>query len=157
MSQITNDFTLGVITITHSYNTLSGASASDATPYFYEPEDEYIISFIQLEKVESFETFNYVASGVLESCYLETQYRVSRNGNNWTTWFELNSEIKNFPPFDPLDQMYIDIKFIRKGTKLDGEIRLISFELNGKLLQDTSNENIVIQSGKQGIIKSPFI
>ena len=157
MSQITNDFTLGVITITHSYNTLSGASASDATPYFYEPEDEYIISFIQLEKVESFETFNYVASGVLESCYLETQYRVSRNGNNWTTWFELNSEIKNFPPFDPLDQMYIDIKFIRKGTKLDGEIRLISFELNGKLLQDTSNENIIIQSGKQGIIKSPFI
>jgi len=157
MSQITNDFTLGVITITHSYNTLSGASASDATPYFYEPEDEYIISFIQLEKVESFETFNYVASGLLESCYLETQYRVSRNGNNWTTWFELNSEIKNFPPFDPLDQMYIDIKFIRKGTKLDGEIRLISFELNGKLLQDTSNENIIIQSGKQGIIKSPFI
>ncbi len=157
MSQITNDFTLGVITITHSYNTLSGASASDATPYFYEPEDEYIISFIQLEKVESFETFNHVASGVLESCYLETQYRVSRNGNNWTTWFELNSEIKNFPPFDPLDQMYIDIKFIRKGTKLDGEIRLISFELNGKLLQDTSNENIIIQSGKQGIIKSPFI
>jgi len=53
--------------------------------------------------------------------------------------------------------MYIDIKFIRKGTKLDGEIRLISFELNGKLLQDTSNENIIIQSGKQGIIKSPFI
>ncbi len=157
MSQITNDFTLGVITITHSYNTLSGASASDATPYFYEPEDEYIISFIQLEKVESFETFNYVASGLLESCYLETQYRVSRNGNNWTTWFDLNSEIKNFPPFDPLDQMYIDIKFIRKGTKLDGEIRLISFELNGKLLQDTSNENIIIQSGKQGIIKSPFI
>jgi hypothetical protein len=53
--------------------------------------------------------------------------------------------------------MYIDIKFIRRGTKQDGEIRLISFELNGKLLQDTSNENIIIQSGKQGIIKSPFI
>ncbi len=157
MSQITNDFTLGTITITQSYNISSGASASDATPYFYKPDDEYIISFIQLEKVESFESFSYVASGILDSSYLETQYRVSRNGNNWTTWLELTPQITNFPPFDPLDQMYIDIKFIRKGTKQDGEIRLISFELNGKLLQDTSNENIIIQSGKQGIIKSPFI
>ena len=157
MSQITNDFTLGTITITQSYNISSGASASDATPYFYKPDDEYIISFIQLEKVESFENFSYVASGILDSSYLETQYRVSRNGNNWTTWLELTPQITNFPPFDPLDQMYIDIKFIRKGTKQDGEIRLISFELNGKLLQDTSNENIIIQSGKQGIIKSPFI
>jgi hypothetical protein len=157
MSQITNDFTLGTIIITQSYNTSSGASASDATPYFYKPDDEYIISFIQLEKVESFESFSYVASGILESSYLETQYRVSRNGNNWTNWLELAPQITNFPPFDPLDQMYIDIKFIRKGTKQDGEIRLISFELNGKLLQDTSNENIIIQSGKQGIIKSPFI
>jgi len=157
MSQITNDFTLGTITITQSYNTSSGASASDATPYFYKPDDEYIISFIQLEKVESFESFSYVASGILDSRYLETQYRVSRNGNNWTNWLELTPQITNFPPFDPLDQMYIDIKFIRMGTKQDGEIRLISFELNGKLLQDTSNENIIIQSGKQGIIKSPFI
>lgn len=157
MSQITNDFTLGTITITQSYNTSSGASASDATPYFYKPDDEYIISFIQLEKVESFESFSYVASGILDSRYLETQYRVSRNGNNWTNWLELTPQITNFPPFDPLDQMYIDIKLIRKGTKQDGEIRLISFELNGKLLQDTSNENIIIQSGKQGIIKSPFI
>jgi hypothetical protein len=157
MSQITNDFTLGTITITQSYNISSGASASDATPYFYKPDDEYIISFIQLEKVESFESFSYVASGILDSRYLETQYRVSRNGNNWTNWLELTPQITNFPPFDPLDQMYIDIKFIRMGTKQDGEIRLISFELNGKLLQDTSNENIIIQSGKQGIIKSPFI
>ena len=44
MSQITNDFTLGTITITQSYNISSGASASDATPYFYKPDDEYIIS-----------------------------------------------------------------------------------------------------------------
>ena len=157
MSQVTNDFTTGSITISQSYNTLSGSTASDATPYFYEVGDEYVISFIQLEKVEEFTNFSYVATGVLESRYLETQYRISRNGNTWTSWLELKEQITNFPPFDPLDKMWIDIKFIRSGTKTDGEIRLTSFELNGKLLQDTSNENVIIGSGKQGIIKPPFI
>ena len=157
MSQVTNDFTTGSIIISQSYNTLSGSTASDATPYFYEVGDEYVISFIQLEKVEEFTNFSYVATGVLESRYLETQYRISRNGNTWTSWLELKEQITNFPPFDPLDKMWIDIKFIRSGTKTDGEIRLTSFELNGKLLQDTSNENVIIGSGKQGIIKPPFI
>ena len=157
MSQVTNDFTIGSIIISQSYNTLSGSTASDATPYFYEVGDEYVISFIQLEKIEEFTNFSYVATGVLESRYLETQYRISRNGNTWTSWLELKEQITNFPPFDPLDKMWIDIKFIRSGTKTDGEIRLTSFELNGKLLQDTSNENVIIGSGKQGIIKPPFI
>jgi len=157
MSQVTNDFTTGSIIISQSYNTLAGSTASDATPYFYEIGDEYVISFIQLEKVEEFTNFSYIATGVLESRYLETQYRVSRNGNTWTSWLELKEQISNFPPFDPLDKMWIDIKFIRSGTKTDGEIRLTSFELNGKLLQDTSNENVIIGSGKQVIIKPPFI
>ena len=71
MSQVTNDFTIGSIIISQSYNTLSGSTASDATPYFYEVGDEYVISFIQLEKVEGFTNFSYVATGVLGSAGVE--------------------------------------------------------------------------------------
>jgi hypothetical protein len=86
-----------------------------------------------LERVEKFTNFSYIASGVLGTRYLQTQYRISRNGNSWTQWLPLEEEIQNFPPFDPLDKMWIDIKFIRSGTKEDGSIRLISFELVGSL------------------------
>ena len=173
MSQILNDFNTGIINISQSYNVSATQSEADATPYFDIVDQEYIISFIQLEKVKKFTKFSFNATNILETRYLDTYYRISRNGNNWTNWLELipnttphynqignisaPQDILNFPPFDPLDKMWIDIKFIRKGTKEDGDIRLISFELEGELLQDSSDGTVVVANGKESIIIPPFI
>jgi len=171
MSQILNDFNIGIINISQSYNISATQSEADATPYLEIVDQEYIISFIQLEKVKKFTKFSYVASDILETRYLDTYYRISRNGNTWTNWltlidnsvdvnfeFKSDTEIGNFPPFDPLDKMWIDIKFVRRGTKEDGDIRLISFELEGELLQDSNDDGTaVVANGKESIIVPPFI
>ena len=171
---VTSDFNLGVISITQSYNISASQSDPDATPYFNDIDFEYIESYINLEKVKKFTKFSYVASDILESRYLETYYRISRNGNQWTNWlslidsadlpryFQLNSnsyvyEINNFPAFDPLDDMYIDIKFVRSGTKSDGSIRLLSYSLEGELLQDLNDGTVQLASGKDSIISPPYI
>lgn len=157
MSQI-NDFTLGTISIEEKYN-ISATSSIDSTPYFNQIDDEFIISYIKLEKVTGFAKFEYDTIGTLQTRYLETYYRISRNGNDWTTWLVLEESIENFPPWDPLDRLWIDIKFIRKGNKTDGSIRLIEFKIDGSLLRDVDSEDdvSVVQANKELIIKSPYI
>lgn len=168
MSQILNDFNTGLINISQTYNVSATQSEADATPYFENVDQEYIISFIQLEKIKKFTKFSYIASDVLETRYLNAYYRISRNGSSWTDWLTLidnsgdeeienNAEIYNFPLFDPLDKMWIDIKFIRKGSKEDGNIRLISFEIEGELLKDSNDGTVIVKDGKESIIEPPFI
>ena len=89
MSQILNDFNTGIINISQSYNISATQSEADATPYLEIVDQEYIVSFIQLEKVKKFTKFSYVASDILETRYLDTYYRISRNGNTWTNWLTL--------------------------------------------------------------------
>ena len=163
MSNIVNDFNLGTIKITQSYDVNVDPLDPGATPYLNQIDEELIVSFIQLDRVTKFTKFSYSASGLLQSRYIDTFYRISRNGNTWTQWFDLtsggftNTEIDIFPPFDPLDQMWIDIKFIRKGTKTDGSIRLLSFELDGELLQNDSDGTVIVSPGKEAVIKPPYI
>jgi len=155
MANISNNF--GIISITQSFNVDAQPLDIDATPYFNDIDSEYIISFIDLTHVEKFTNFTYIASGTLGSRYLETYYRISRNSNTWTDWFVLDEEINNFPPFDPLDQMWLDIKFIRKGNKPEGTIRLLSYELLGKLLQNVYDGNVIVSSGEEIMIEPPHI
>lgn len=172
MSEIINNFNTGIIHINQSYDVSATQSDLNATPYFNSIDEEYIISFIDLEKVLKFTRFTFVASDILKSRYLDTYYRLSRNGTSWSEWlplvktsdpkvYELGSfiydiEIDNFPPFDPLDKMRIDIKFIRKGKKSDGNIRLVSFDLYGDLLKN-SNDIIILKSGEETSIEAPYI
>lgn len=155
MSQIINDFTTGEIKISESYNISASELEVDATPYFKEIGKEYIVSFINLEKVEKFTHFKYSTEGVLSTRYLDTFYRVSRDNDNWTQWLVLDEEINNFIPFDPLDQMFVDIKFVRSGTKENGEIRLLSYNLDGELLVENSEG--IVKPGKTTIISPPYI
>jgi hypothetical protein len=170
---ISSDFSIGIITITQSYNTSASQSEVGATPYFTSINEEYIESYIELERVKKFTKFTYVASDILENRYLDAHYRISRNGNQWTTWLSLvdnafpksgspdttfsEFEILNFPAFDPLDKMYIDIRFTRGGSKSDGNIRLISYKLEGELLQDINEDSVQVANGKESIISPPFI
>ena len=178
MIQITNDYSIGKIYITQSYNISASQSDPDATPYLNSIDDEYTVSYIQLEKIKKITKFSYIASDILDSRYLDTYYRLSRNGNSWSEWatlidnsdedkyFEFKSdyietgiEIINFPPLDPLSKLWIDIKFIRKGIKDDGSIRIVSLNIEGDLLQDINEEDevVVIKPGKEFVISSPYI
>lgn len=157
MSQIISQFDLGIISIVENYDLIVESSHPNAAPILGTIGQELVVSFIQLKKVEKFTKFSYESIGISNNRYLETYYRVSRNGNSWTNYLPLNSEIDNFPPFSPLDSMYIDIKFVRVGNKEDGEIKLKSYNLSGELLQDISDGNIQVSSGKESIIEAPYI
>jgi hypothetical protein len=172
---VTSKFDIGIITITQSYNIFASQSEIGATPYFSSIGYEYTESYIQLEKVTKLTKFSYQASGQTPNRYLESSYRLSRNGNNWTTWLPLidggdllqspnmlsnlmpEFEIVNFPPWDPASLMYVDIRFTRQGTNPDGDLRLLSYKLEGELLQDVGDENINVQPTSEAIIKPPYI
>lgn len=157
MSQIISQFDIGLISISEKYDLIVASTHPNAAPVLDTIGQELVISFIQLKSVQKFTKFSYESVGTLNSRYLETYYRVSRNGSSWTNYLSLDSEIDNFPPFSPLDQMYIDIKFVRAGSKVGGEIKLISYNLSGELLKDIDDSNIQVASGKESIIETPYI
>jgi len=157
MSQIVSQFDIGVITITENWDLLVGATAVNAAPVLSTIDQEYIVSFVNLERVKEFTTFKYESVGETEQRFLTNYYRISRNGTSWTQWAILDSEITNFPPFDPLDRMYIDLKFVRSGQNADGDIKLSNFKLVGELLQDLNDGTVLVSAGSESIIEPPFI
>lgn len=158
MLQTTNDFTEYLVHVSRSWDPgITSSVDPDYTPYFDSIDQELTISVIDLELVEKFTSFTYSTDGTINTRYLKTYYRISRNGNAWTDWLDLSEEINNFPPFDPLDPMLIDIKFIRKGSKTDGSIRLLSFSLTGNLYRGEEDGTIIIPSNNKRIIRSPYV
>lgn len=157
MSQIVSQFDLGIITITENWDLIVGASEPNAAPRLSNIDQEYIISFIDLTRVKSFMKFEYQSVGETEQRFLKNYYRISRNGTSWTNWLQLDNEIDNFPKFDPLDRMYIDIKFVRSGENPTGEIILSSFKLVGELLQDINDGTVLVNANSQSVIEPPFI
>jgi hypothetical protein len=158
MADILNDFSTGIITISDTYNSETIGNPDSAPIVGTSSPNIYIQSFIELEKVKSFNFFTYSTIGELQTRYLETYYRISRNGVSYTDWLELNTSITNFPPFDPLDKMWIDIKWIRVGSKTDGDIKLLSYKLDGILKrQEISEGTIPVPGGSEVIFRNPFI
>ncbi len=132
----------------------------DDLPKFNSPGDEYIVDIESNDKVVKFKTFLYDSIGLSEERYLLQYYRVSRNGNRWSAWLDLNKDITNFPVIDPLDPFYMQIKWIRSGNSNIGSIELLEYEINGLILRNDDNLSdrpIIIRGGDLKIIKSPFI
>lgn len=159
MQEIIYDNTTGYVRISDQFNISSSTSSIDATPYFTTKNQEYTLSFINLQNVKKFTKFNYNCTGIIESRYLETQYRVSRNGTTWTEWLELEQVIDNFPIFDSKDPMFIDIKWIRKGSSNVNNIRLLEYVLEGELeiYSQDGEATIILTTGNDVVIKPPFI
>jgi hypothetical protein len=129
MYSIETDEALGTIKVSDKYE-LSTA------PEFDVIGDKYIVSLVHLQLVEKFKSFNYNTYGTSLTRYLETYYRVSRDTNAWTEWLPLNESITNFPPYDPKDPMYVEIKWERGGTNTVGVIKLTDYELLGEIATD---------------------
>ena len=128
--------------------------------------EEYVITFTYLENVKCFNTFDYNATGINKSRYIDTTYRVSRDYKKWTNWLELNEEITNFPPVSPKDTMFLEIKFKRSGTLSTGKIILLDYTITGSSLDNVVDGLgvVVLQSSScqecnssSIIIKPPYI
>jgi len=157
MYTINKDTTTGVITIKDSFSI--SATGSLAAPSFINIEDEYIITFTELEGVEKFSSFVYDYTGKTSDRFLVSHYRISRDLQNWTTWYELPNSIKEFPPFNSTDTMYFDLRLTRKGSSTIGVIKLIDYTLTGVcsrnlLTQGTIN---VTPTVNEVILKPPYI
>ena len=149
----------GTITIKDVFNINATVNDADFTPYFPNLGDEYILSFPNLQNVKKFYRFVYEALGLTPSRYLLVYYRISRDSNNWTDWLTLEREIINFPIVDPLDPMYLEIKWVRGGTSEVGAIRLLSYGIIGELERPLEEEGdlVSIPAGGTKIIKPPYI
>ncbi len=158
MYQIIKDVTNGTIKITDSWSI--SATGSLAPPQFNLPNDEFSFSFLDLTDMSSLKTFKMNYTGETDNRYLEAQYRISRDKSNWTQWLPLTTTITNFPPFTSADTMYLDIKFIRKGTSTIGTINLLEYIINGQVERNLYNGESVVPLttiNNIAVIKPPYI
>jgi hypothetical protein len=159
MYQIVSDNLTGKITISDKFDITAATASADFTPTFYQEGDEYILSFIDLQNVKKFTKFFYDGLGITEGRYLLQYYRISRDGQMWSQWYDLLRNIENFPIVDSKETLYIDIKWVRKGYSKVGTIRILEYIIEGDIERDESDlsDLISIPSGSLKIISSPFI
>jgi hypothetical protein len=159
MQQIVPNLQDGIITIYDKFDVNASSSSVDETPYFTSIGSEYIISFVNLQNVKRMTKFTYDTIGLTDARYLRPYYRVSRDGNAWTEWLDLKRNIDNFPVVDPLDPLYLDIKWVRNGTSTIGNIRILEYKLEGELerVVSTGDSTINLRPGENVILSAPFI
>ncbi len=159
MQQIVPNLQDGIISIYDKFDVNASSSSVDETPYFTSIGSEYIISFVNLQNVKRMTKFTYDTIGLTDARYLRPYYRVSRDGNAWTEWLDLKRNIDNFPVVDPLDPLYLDIKWVRNGTSTIGNIRILEYKLEGELerVVSTGDSTINLKPGENVILLAPYI
>jgi hypothetical protein len=157
MYTVTQDSTKGTIIISDSFSI--SETGDLAPPSFNNIDDEYIVTFTDLNGVEKFSTFAYDYTGKTSDRYLTTQYRISRDFKKWTEWYDLPLNIKEFPPVNSSDTMYFDLKFIRKGSSTIGTIKLLDYTLNGSIVRNLETGGTIQLSttNEEVILKPPYI
>jgi hypothetical protein len=159
MQQIISDTLNGTLSISDQFSITAATSSSEATPIFSKPGEEYTISFVDIMDVNKLTTFSYDTLGSTDTRFLTTTYRLSRNSTSWSDFQELKSDIDNFPPFDPKDPLYVDVKWTRGGSSTIGIIRLLEYKLSGLLEVniETGDVPIKLKAGESTILKAPYI
>lgn len=153
MYVLDTDQTTGTITLSDQY-------AAGTEPEFDAIGDKYIVSFVHLQLVEKLRLFSYNSSGTSKTRYLDTYYRISRDTNAWTEWIPLPEEISDFPPLDPKDPLYLEVKWERAGTNTVGIIKLTDYIITGSIATDQiiGESSITLTAGNNLItIKPPYI
>lgn len=156
---IENNTLNGTFTISDKFNISATASAPDATPYLNSIGEEYVISFTNLQNISKITNFTYDTLGLTDTRYLAQYYRLSRDGVKWTTWYDLKKKIDNFPTIDAKDPLYLDIKWVRKGTNAIGSIRILEYKIEGEIEREVVDDGsaIALAAGESTVIKPPFI
>jgi hypothetical protein len=160
MYQIISNIAEGRISISDSYDIFgTNSTAADAPPTFTSVDEEYILSFPNLQNVSKLTKFYSDSLGIRESRYITSFYRISRDQLQWTDWLPISRDIVNFPKIDSKDPLHLEIKWKRLGTSSDGIIRLISYRIEGILERPVIEDGsvVTITPGDMQIIRPPFI
>lgn len=148
----------GTISIHDKFDITAATGSVSATPVFSQIGDDYIISFTNLQyDINELTTFSYDTTGLTDTRYLVQYYRISRNGNTWTEWLDLQRDITNFPLINPLNPLYIDIKWVRAGTLTTDIIRLLEYNINGTIERTVEDGTVSLSPGQSSIIAPPYI
>lgn len=136
------------------------ATGSNAPPIFQIEGDTYIVMITDLQNISKISTFKFDYTLETPNRYLLPYYRISRDSNAWTDWYDLPTNITEFPPFNDKDTIFIELKFVRGGSSNTGQIKLLNWSLEGiKFRNQYDGESTIILSptNNQVIIKPPFI
>lgn len=154
-----SDLSTGKLKIFDKFDIVAVSGEYNSTPTFATIGSEYIISMIDLERVEKLSLFRYDTLGMTTTRYLNNFYRISRDGNRWSEWLPLNRDFDGFPPIDPLDPLHVDIKWVRGGSSEIGSIRLLEYLIAGDLYRAAVDDGsaIRLEPGKEAVMSAPFI
>ena len=146
----------GILLIADQFDLMAATGSISAPPVFKKPGDEYVLTFPELGSVECIKTFFYDTLGLTDNRYLDTFYRVSRDGNAFSEWFPLNRNVVGFPA---MDNLTLEIKWIRAGKSEFGEIKIIEYHIEGEVERDIVEDGSTayVMPGKEIIIKAPYI
>jgi len=158
MNQIL-DIQNGYLIISDKYNVNSPSYSVDYAPHFYNINDQYTLSFINIQNVENIVSITYSTINSTDNRYLKTYYRISRDNISWTPWMEMKSIVDNFPPFDPKDLLFLDVKWVREGFNNTGFVRLLDYEIKINITRNISDDGGVVNlnTNDNVIIKPPYI
>jgi hypothetical protein len=160
MYSIVSNSSFGKITISDKFDVYgTNSTAPDACPVFLAPNDEYILTFPDLENVTKITKFSYDTLGLNDTRYLTQFFRISNNMVNWSEWLPLNRSVDGFPQLDPKEKLHLEIKWQRKGTSTVGSIKIIEYKIEGEIDRFVENlgSTINLSVGQMKIIQSPFI
>ena len=148
MFNITYDYTTGYLLVsTASFWTFSASQSQTFT----------IENLYDVEKIAQ---FTYVSGSSSEYRYFSTEYRISPDGTDWSSWLELKKKPSNFPAWDSKDTLNLQVKFTRQGESesylLNLESFLLKFNIERSLISDDS-EAFLNSSNNTIIIKPPYI
>ncbi len=149
----------GTVQISDKYDINAATASSDQTPYLYTIDEEFILSFTNLNDISSFNKFTYDTLGTTDNRYLKTYYRISRDTHAWTSWLDLNTNITDFPLINTKDPLFIDVKWVRAGSSPIGSIRILEYSLDGSIERnETDGESTInLNPGQSIILKAPYI
>ena len=157
--EINSNELTGKLSISDKFDITAATSSIGATPIFDSVGSEYILSFPNLQNVKKLTKFSYDILGLTPTRYLKPYYRISRDGQAWSTWLDLKKNIDNFPAFSSAFPMFVEVKWVRAGSSTIGIIKILDYLLEGELERQevTDGSTISLSNGQTVIMKAPFI
>ena len=155
MYNLVQDTSTGRLEISDVFDLLAATGSANATPILSAPGDEYILQFPNLQNVTKISNFAYDTLGINDTRFLLPYYRLSNNGSVWSEWLDLKRFVDNSPPLDPAEPLYLEIKWVRKGTSTIGSIKILEYKLIGELDRPVVNDgsSVTVKKGEMKIIK----
>lgn len=155
MYSIVLDQSTGKLEISDVFDLFAATSSASATPFLYTIGEEYILQSPELKGVTKITNFQYDTLGLNDTRFLLPFYRLSKNGTSWSEWLDLKRFVDNSPPLDPAESLYLEIKWVRKGSSTLGNIRILEYKLLGELDRPvvTGDGSVVVRAGEMKIFQ----